>query len=169
MKTFTRFSVLGVVVSLILAAPTRGQQEASHARVVRLSFVEGTVTVQGPGVSEWSSAPVNTPIQEGFKLSTAEDGYAEVEFENGSAARLGQSGLIEFNQLGLTSSGDKLNRMTLDQGYATFTIQAGPEDVNELMVGDATITVPPSSKAIFRTDFQNGALAAVDFKGTIKV
>ena len=169
MKTVPRFTVIGVVVSLTLAAAAWGQQEASHARVVRLSFVEGTVTLQRPDVSEWSSAPVNTPIQEGFKLSTAEDGYVEVEFENGSAARLGQSGLIEFDQLGLTTSGEKLNRMTLDQGYATFTIQAGPDDVNELMVGDVTVTVPPSSKARFRTDLQDGALRVEVFKGSISV
>jgi uncharacterized protein DUF6600/FecR-like protein len=169
MKTCSRFAVLGALVSLFLATPAWGQQEASHARVVRLSFVEGTVTVQRPDVSEWSSAPVNTPIQEGFKLSTAEDGYAEVEFENGSAARLGQTGLIEFDQLGLASSGGKINRMTLDQGYATFTFQAGPDDVNEVRVGDATIEVAPSSKARFRTDLQNGALRVEVFKGSVSV
>ena len=58
MKTVPRFTVIGVVVSLTLAAAAWGQQEASHARVVRLSFVEGTVTVQGPGVSEWSVEPL---------------------------------------------------------------------------------------------------------------
>jgi uncharacterized protein DUF6600/FecR-like protein len=169
MKTFRRFGFLGIVVSLLYAAPAWGQQETSHARVVRLSFVEGTVTVQRLGVSEWSTAPLNTPIQEGFKLSTAEDGFAEVEFENGSAARLGQTGLIEFEQLGLTSSGAQLNRMTLDQGYATFTIRAGPDDVNEIRAGDATITVDPSSEARFRTDLQNDALRVEVFKGSVSV
>src|SRR5579859_3118714 len=44
----------------------------SHARIVRLSFVEGTVTLQRPDMADWAAAPVNTPIEEGFKLSTAD-------------------------------------------------------------------------------------------------
>lgn len=62
----------------------------SHARVVRLSFVSGTVMVKRPGSAEAEPAMVNTPIQEGFELSTSAAGYAEVEFENGSTARLGE-------------------------------------------------------------------------------
>src|SRR2546427_12487289 len=120
MKTVPRFTVIGVVVSLTLAAAAWGQQEASHARVVRLSFVEGTVTLQRPDVSEWSTAPVNPPIQEGFKISTAAGSFAEVEFENGSTARLGEQSLLEFTQLALSPAGDKVNRLALDQGYATF-------------------------------------------------
>lgn len=169
MKNLHRFAVLGMFVSFTAGASLLAQEEASRARVVRLSFGEGTVTVLRPDVSEWSTAPVNTPIQEGFKLSTAADSYAEVEFENGSAARLGESGILAFTQLGLASSGAKLNRMTLEQGYATFSLRSGSDDVNELSVGDATITVPPSSEARFRTDLENGALRVEVFKGSVSV
>src|SRR5690349_14126689 len=96
-------------------------EQYSHARVVRLSFAEGTVTMQRPDVSEWAKAIVNTPIQEGFKISTGENSYAEVEFENAmSTARLGQDSTIEFTQLALAPSGAKLNRLQFDGGYATF-------------------------------------------------
>src|SRR5437588_11185156 len=72
------------------------EQPYSHARVVRLSFTEGTVTTQRPDLPDWSTAPVNTPIQEGFKLSTAENSFAEVEFENALAtARIGRLSLLE--------------------------------------------------------------------------
>jgi hypothetical protein len=41
----------------------------SHARVVRLSYLSGTVMVKRPGLAEEEKAMVNTPIQEGFELS----------------------------------------------------------------------------------------------------
>ena len=41
-----------------------------------------------PGSAEQEQAMVNTPIQEGFELSTSSGSYAEVEFENGSTARI---------------------------------------------------------------------------------
>jgi hypothetical protein len=59
----------------------------SHARVVRLSYVSGTVMVKRRGSAEEEPAMVNVPIQEGFELSTSGASYAEVEFENGSTAR----------------------------------------------------------------------------------
>jgi hypothetical protein len=88
-------------------------QSYSHVRMVRLSFVEGTVTVQRPDVPEWATAPVNLPVSEGFKVATGENGFAEVEFEDTSTARLGQLSQIEFNQLMLSPEGQQVNSLTL--------------------------------------------------------
>ncbi|MBI1984286.1 MAG: hypothetical protein HYS61_08820, partial [Acidobacteria bacterium] len=122
MKLAQRLRFRGVCVAVILSFATTVSwaEEYSHARIVRLSFVEGTVTVERPDVEEWAAALVNTPIQEGFKVSTGEDGFTEVEFENVSTARLGQLSLLEFTQLVLAPSGGKINRLTLHEGYATF-------------------------------------------------
>ena len=74
----------------------------SHARVVRLSYASGTVMLKRPGSTGAEKAMLNTPIQEGFELSTAGSSYAEVEFENGSTARLG-----ELSELALPATGTK--------------------------------------------------------------
>src|SRR5438309_4380350 len=137
------------------AVPAQEEQPYSHARVVRLSFTEGTVTTQRPDLPDWSTAPVNTPIQEGFKLSTAENSFAEVEFENAlSTARIGQLSLLEFNQLALAPDGGKVNRLSLNQGYATFHFVPSEQDVYEVKAGDATLT--PNGKAEFRLDLDEG-------------
>ena len=73
---------LGMCLPALLIAGLAAAQTYSHVRIVRLSFVEGTLTLQRPDVAEWSLAPVNTPIQEGFKVSTAEKSFAEIEVEN---------------------------------------------------------------------------------------
>jgi len=143
------------------------EQELSHVRIVRLSFTEGTVTLQRADVEEWATAPVNTPIQEGFKLSTAENSFAEVEFENSSTARIGQLSQLEFTQLALLPSGGKVNRLTLQQGYATFNIIPEGDDFYEVAVGEATLR--PQGKCRFRVDFEQGMLQVKVFKGSVEI
>jgi len=118
--------LVGLGAAVFLGIAAAWGQTYSHARIVRLSFVEGNVTVQRSDIADWAEAPINTPIQEGFKLSTAEGGFAEVEFENGSTVRLGQLSTLEFTQLALGSDGSKINCLTMPQGYATF--HAAPKD-----------------------------------------
>jgi hypothetical protein len=168
---FTRAVLLvSVQAALLGLGVVWGQDEQpkySHARVVRLSFVEGTVTVQRPDVADWSTAPVNTPIQEGFKLSTAENSFAEVEFENAlSTARIGQLSLLEFSQLALAPDGGKRNRLTLSQGYGTFHFVPSEQDMTEVRAGDTTVT--PDGKAEFRVDLEQGQVRVEVFKGSVE-
>ena len=95
--------VLLVCVATLFFLPLTlvAQQPVSHVRVVRLSYVSGTVAVKRPGATEWAKALVNTPVQEGFEISTSADSFAEVEFENDSTARLGELSHLAFNQLAL--------------------------------------------------------------------
>jgi hypothetical protein len=169
MKLTARFMFHGIWIALILlfASTVYRAQEYSHARIVRLSFVEGVVTVEGPDVEEWAEALVNTPIQEGFKVSTGEGGFAEVEFENASTARLGQYSLLEFTQLVLAPSGGKVNRLTLHQGYATFNFIPEDGDFYEVTAGEATLT--PHGKARFRIDMEEGLLLVKVFKGSVEI
>ncbi len=153
-------------VLLLVSAPTRAQ-EYSHARIVRLSFVEGEVTVEGQGADEWAEALVNTPLQEGFRVATGEDGFAEVEFENASTARLGQQSLLEFTQLVLAPSGGKVNRLRLHEGYATFNFIPEDDDFYEVTAGEATLT--PAGKSRFRLDLEEGLLLVKVFKGSVEI
>ncbi len=141
-------------------------QANSHVRIVRLSFAEGTVSIQRPDVTGWTTAPVNTPIQEGFKLSTGKDSFAEVEFENGSTARIGELSQLEFTELSLAPSGGKVNRLAFSQGYATFHVTPDPDDVYEVNVGQAKLT--PNGKAEFRTDLDGDTLRVEVIKGAVE-
>jgi hypothetical protein len=164
-KRLTLGVVVSAVIALLGAAPGRAE-DYSHVRIVRLSFVEGTVTVQRPGMTDWSTAIANTPLQEGFKLSTGQDSFAEVEFENGSTGRLGQLSIIDFTQLALMPSGGKVNRMTLERGYATFNVRPEGEDVYEVKAGDATFK--PDGKSEFRVDLEDGDLRVEVFTGRLE-
>ncbi|MGH9397933.1 MAG: DUF6600 domain-containing protein [Terriglobia bacterium] len=164
---FRTVSLMLAVVLLGLQAAAMAQEKGySHVRVVRLSFVDGTVLVRRPGSTKWAKASVNTPIEQGFSVSTSDNSYAEVEFENGSTARLGQLSQIDFTELALSPEGAKINRLTFDQGYGTFHLTARHGDVYSVKAG--VTTLKPNSKAEFRADFNNGNLRVEVFDGSVE-
>ncbi|HXX22420.1 MAG TPA: FecR domain-containing protein [Terriglobia bacterium] len=158
---------------------------ASHVRVVRLSYLRGTVTVKRPGTAEEEKALLNTPIQEGFELSTADSSYAEVEFENGSTARIGEQSKLLFDQLALDAKGNKLNGITFEQGYGTFnfvperhsanqherngtlSLQLGDQDVYRVKIANTTLNA--DGKCEFRTDLAEDRYRVEVFKGSVEV
>ncbi|HMD84179.1 MAG TPA: FecR family protein [Terriglobia bacterium] len=158
-----------LVVVGILIVPTilSAQQNLSHVRVVRLSYVSGTVGVKRPASTEWAKGQVNTPIQEGFELSTAANSYAEVEFENGSTARLGEFSKVNFDQLAMDQDGNKLNRLTFEQGYATFHFLPEHEDAYSVKIAETTLT--PNGKSEFRTDLEHGRARVEVFAGSVEL
>jgi uncharacterized membrane protein YgcG len=158
--------LLGFGAGIFLGIAAASGQTYSHARIVRLSFVEGQVTLQRPDFAEWAEAPMNTPLEEGFKLSTAENSFAEVEFENGSTVRLGQFSLLEFTQLGLASDGSKINRLTMDTGYATFHATPEGQEVYEVLTPDARLN--PRGKALFRVDVDSTEERVEVFNGFLE-
>jgi len=158
---------LVVVGILILPTILFAQKGLSHVRVVRLSYVSGTVAVRRPASTEWSRAQVNTPIQEGFELSTSVNSYAEVEFENGSTARLGEFSKVNFDQLAMDERGNKLNRLTFEQGYATFHFLPEHHDAYSVRIAAATLT--PNGKSEFRTDLEHGRVRVEVFSGSVEL
>jgi hypothetical protein len=153
--------------ALLTVIPVRAQSY-SHARIVRLSFVEGNVTVQRPDVPAWAEAPVNTPLQEGFKLSTGENSFAEVQFENGGTIRLGQLSLLKFTELELAPDGGKINHVDLRQGYATFH-PLSSDGGDSVQVGTPYGTLIAQGGTRFRVDLDQGLERVEVFHGAVEV
>jgi hypothetical protein len=164
-----RNSLLGASALVIFSTGLAWAQAYSHARIVRLSFEEGTVTVARPDAPSGAEASVNTPIQEGFKLMTADDGFAEVEFENTSTARMGQLSELDFDQLALDSNGAKLNGMVLVQGYATFNVIPEDGDVYTVKAGSATVNLASDKLTRFRVDLDGANVRIEVSKGDVDV
>jgi len=161
----SRLLTLGQGKMMEYTALNDAEKAKWYVRVVRLSYVSGTVTMKRPHSPDWENAAVNMPIQEGFELATSGDGFAEVEFENGSTARLGELSKLLFNQLALSAEGDKLNGMTFEQGYATFHFLPEPSDTYHVKVGDVTLTA--TGKSEFRTDLEQDRFRVEVFDGSI--
>ena len=99
-----RAVLITVAVFLLASVPAFSD---SQVRTVRLSYVEGGVQIARGSAQEFEKAMVNLPITQSTRLRTAQDGRAEVEFEDGSTVRLAPNSSIEFPQLVLRDSGGK--------------------------------------------------------------
>ncbi len=156
--------VIGAAVLAVSAfAPLAAQDDVSQVRIVRLTFIQGEVALQPTGESI-RTARLYDPVQEGFLLRTEGDSFAEVEFENGSTARLGEDSELFFEQLALLSpSGAKLNRLSLERGYATFNIDLGRGDVFELEAQGTQVELDES--AHFRVDLDSPQIHIKVFDG----
>ena len=136
--------------------------DSSHARIVRLSLVEGDVRfardVKGDPLADanagWEAAVLNLPIRQGYVLAT-DQGRAVVEFENGAMAFLTENSVLEFYDLS-SEDGGFTTRLILRQGSAEFYVNPGRGDYFSVTGGD--FSVQAESRTTFRmNNFDDGS------------
>jgi hypothetical protein len=107
--------VLTLCAWLLTAAPALAE---SHARIVRLSDVQGKVEIDKNIGLGFETAFLNLPITQGTQVRTRDDGRAEIEFEDGSALRLTPDTTVEFTTLSMSDSGKRSSEVHLVAGMA---------------------------------------------------
>jgi FecR protein len=136
--------------------------DSSHARVIRLSLVQGDVRFAREShgdpladqKAQWETAQANLPVRQGYVLAT-DNGRAEVEFENGAMAFLKENTVLEFYDLSL-DDGARTTRLVLRQGSASFYVNPANGDYFSVTGGD--FTVEASGKGSFRiNNFDDGS------------
>src|ERR1700738_5601975 len=166
-------SILAAALVLLFASAPPASADASHARIIRLSLVQGDVRftrdVKGDPLTSdkavWEGATLNLPIRQGYVVAT-DHGRAEVEFENGAMAFLAENTVLEFYDLSL-EDGAKTTRLVLRQGTASFYVNPANEDYFSVTGGD--FTVQADGRAGFRLDnFDDGSVVDVT-KGHVSV
>ena len=172
-RSLFRSVLLAAVASAVAIGPAMA--DSSHARIVRLSLVQGDVRVardvrhgQDPLADSsvvWEAAQLNLPMRQGYALAT-DTGRAEVEFENGAMAFLSENTVLEFYDLSL-DDGATNTRLVLRQGSATFYVNPRNDDYFSVTGGD--FTAEATGRAEFRLDnFDDGSTVGV-VKGRINV
>jgi ferric-dicitrate binding protein FerR (iron transport regulator) len=170
LRALLLLTALSLVPSVLAAANDSGPSspaDVSHARVVSVSLVSGTVLARRPGSTKWAPATVDTPIEEGVSLATAKHSFAEVQFENGSTVRLGEFSRVDFTQLALAPQSGHINRLSLVIGFATLHVMPKRHDQYVLDASGASLT--PRGKTEFRTDLSHGRLRVEVMSGHIQV
>ena len=111
---------LGLSTCTLLAAVCLWGQDPADppARVGRISFLEGSVTVQPTGAADWTAAELNYPLTTGDRIWTAAGGYVDI--------RIGTTAIHLAPQAAFTLSllDDTGVRMGLSQGTAYVRIPA---------------------------------------------
>jgi FecR protein len=161
-------AVPAVLLVFFLASCISGSAfaDTSHARIVRLSLVQGDVRfardVKGDPLSDsqqgWETAVLNLPIRQGYVVAT-DNGRAEVEFENGSMAFLAENTVLQFYDLS-NEDGGLTTRLILRQGSAEFYVN--PERGDYFSVTGGDFSVQAENKTTFRmNNFDDGSNVAV--------
>jgi ferric-dicitrate binding protein FerR (iron transport regulator) len=138
----------------------------SHVRIVRLSDVKGTLSLDRKTGNGFEQTMPNMPIIQGEKLRTTE-GYAEVEFEDNSTLRVAPHSLVEFPLLALRSSGAKASTIEVVRGMVYVNLQGTKGNEFVLRAGDQTMTVSPSTH--MRMTVEAGKTVVSVFNGSVEV
>jgi len=162
-----------MMLSQAARADDAGQQATAAAR---LSSVDGSVKISLDGQVLADPAVVNAPLFPGTQVETGDDGKAEIQFEDGSVARLSPDSSLKLTSL----SGPGGAEITLLGGLAYFELQSGAQGGQmRVQFGDTVATAtgftvmrirmdnPPGSLAVFsgNAHLERGNAMAVDLHG----
>jgi hypothetical protein len=172
LRTFFRITSI-LIVAVVCVGLHPVYTAASHARIIRLSLVQGDVRIlhdsKGDPLANdkapWERAELNQPIRQHDVLAT-DNGRAEVEFENGAMAFINENSVLEFFDLSL-DDGSLTTRLILRQGTGSFYVNPAHDDYFSVTGGD--FTAEAAGRANFRMDnFDDGSTVAV-IKGQVSV
>jgi hypothetical protein len=158
------FLALGVAYSCpALFAQDATDASGQPARAVRLSYIDGQVKLSQGGQVVADQAVANTPLFEGAQLTTADSGKAEIQFEDGSVARLSPNSTLTLAVLrGAGSSA--VAKLQVNSGLGYFEIQGGGQAGQvSVQFGDALVTT--SGFTVFRVDMDNAPGQLAVFSG----
>jgi hypothetical protein len=163
--------VLGLALvasgGLLLATAVLAQGGGPTARAVRLSNVDGQVQVSQGGQVLAAQALANTPLFEGSEITTNEDGRAEIQFEDGSVARISPNSSLTLRVLRQQGTSTD-TEVALNQGLGYFEIQ-GDSQANRMQVRFGDTSVTSSGFTVLRVDLDNPPGALAVFSGNAHV
>jgi len=155
------FLALALLPLLITLTPKLFAQDeaAQPARAVRLSYVDGKVQLSQGEQPIAEQATINTPLLEGMTLSTANDGKAEIQLEDGSVARIAPNSTLTITKLSGTGTSAEAD-LTLDHGEGYFELQStGQAGAIRIHFDGSTVTASGYSVLRAQYDTPPGALA----------
>jgi hypothetical protein len=134
-------------------------------RLLRVSLLEGDVTYQRTDLERWVDLSINTPILEADKVWAGRGGKAEIEFENGTFARLSENTIVEFSRLAELDSAEGVE-VRLVQGLASFEVRAERAFAIRTPLFSARLKDAASFRVEVETD---GSGSLVVFDGKLEV
>jgi hypothetical protein len=154
-----------MAMAFVLAAI--GAQADSHVRIIRLSYIDGSVQMDRATGQGLEKAILNTPVTEGVRLATGNNGLAEVEFENNSTLRLGEDSEVQFTKLLIDDNGAKVNELALVKGTAYFDTKGSKDDIYRATVGNSVFLVHRDTQLRLSDDDGNPKVSVL--KGEVEL
>ncbi len=131
-----------------MAGPLAWAGDDPPARVVRLAYFQGDVTILRADNTIGDPAQLNTPLTEGVRVTTGENGQAEVEFEDGSLIRITPQSAVLLSRLGSSQDGSFDSQITLVDGLVYAELRAAAKYAYRIDAGGDVVT--PVANATIR-------------------
>jgi len=147
--------LLLVPTSFAETTPPQPAPVPTYAQIVRLSLVEGDVRLlrsdeKGKPGKDWEQAAIDIPLETGFTLASG-TGRAEIEFEDGSTAYLGDNSILTFTSL-TTRNTIPDTQMLLVTGAITVDFQPVQGETFLLRTESASLTTAYPRKSYVRVN-----------------
>ena len=148
-------TLVTVAISLFSSGIVSAQSGPAPTNVARVSFVQGSVQLLAGQGTDFQQAVINMPVLDGSRLQTGGDGQAEVEFGDGSVARLTPNSSLQFDHLGVDQvqleqqSGLGYYEFNVGDGHPPFTVQF------------SNLSLQPTANSILRVGLDAGWEVAV--------
>jgi len=174
-EVVTPYGTTGTPLDGVAAVPTGvttvtgGTAKAAPKpfRAARLTWMQGDVRVEQANATTNSVAVINMPLVEGSVISTGGDGEAEIEFEDGSVARLTPNSGVSLLNLSADRNGVFQTRIAVLGGLAYFELRAGTKYRYSVDAGGDAIS--PVENATLRVNFDQPPAAISVLDGSVHV
>jgi len=153
------------------AADTTSSPSKPSTRIARLAFLSGDVQIQrtdntAPDAGA-DTAALNMPLTEGTRLVTGDSAQAEVEFEDGSVARLAPKSSLSIDGLGLDEKSVADTQLTLLSGLAYFELRNAPTSLYSINAG--SVIAQPQANAVLRIAVDQSSATVSALAGSLAV
>lgn len=102
--------------------------------VARLSYINGSVSMQRGDNGEWTAVTLNTPIMPGDRISTGDNSRAEIQLDYADVIRLSSNTTVKIASL------NKGNvQVQVGQGLATYSVLPNAEAAAEVDTPNAAL------------------------------
>jgi hypothetical protein len=160
--------VMVAAFCLLFAGGTaEARADNPQVRAARLSFLQGTVNVDHIDNTGSDPAQINMPLPQGVRVSTGQDGQAEIEFEDGSVVRLTPNSSLELTTLTADANGNLTTDLTLGNGLMYAELRAADKFTYNINAGG--VQVSPVADTTVRIDMDKPPAVVSVLDGTAQV
>ena len=144
--------------------PVSDPKTQGPVRMARFAYIKGDVTWRPDSSASWSKATNNLPLRQGAEITVNKGGRADIQFDDGSALRLGNGAVVvlkvlfsddkgEFTEIAVTDGLATLHSRHADAVYQVDTPMASVKFSGESQVrfgvdGGSEIAVQAGSVAV---------------------
>ena len=160
MNTHRRLLFAVLCVAFITSTAFADEDKDPPARVARLNYISGEVSIQPGGVNEWVAGSINRPLTSTDRVWTDKDARAELQL-GGAAVQLNSE-----TSLTLVNVSDNNVQLQLDQGTLNVHVsQLSDGEIYEVDTPNTSFIVQKSGDYRFDVDNAGDSTAVTVWKG----